>query len=106
MALSSKRPWVVTWPDVEEVLVHWVKHMEEKGETVNGPMLRVKREWFEKQMDVLENERLTGDGWVANFCSAYKIKEFRRHGEVIDGTSMSRVCFHLPLQIAAWPPSR
>ena len=32
-------------------------------------------------MDVLENERLTGDGWVANFCSANKIKEFRRHGE-------------------------
>ena len=42
-------------------------------------MLHVKRERFEKQMDVLENERLTGDGWVANFCSAYK--EFRRHGE-------------------------
>ena len=81
MALSSKCPQVVTWPDVEEALVHWVKHMEEKGETVNGPMLHVKRERFEKQMDVPENERLTGDGWVAIFCSAYKINEFRRHGE-------------------------
>ena len=28
MALSSKRPQVVTRPDVEEALVHWVKYME------------------------------------------------------------------------------
>ena len=41
-ALSSKRPRVVTRPDVERALVLWVKHMEEKGETVNGPMLQVK----------------------------------------------------------------
>ena len=41
-ALSSKRARVVTRPDVERALILWVKHMEEKGETVNGPMLREK----------------------------------------------------------------
>ena len=41
-ALSSKRVRVVTHPDVERVLFLWVKHMEEKGETVNGPMLVAK----------------------------------------------------------------
>ncbi|KAG2355869.1 hypothetical protein BDR07DRAFT_1244590, partial [Suillus spraguei] len=38
-ALSSKRPRVVTRPDVEWALLTWVKHMEIKGDTVNGPML-------------------------------------------------------------------
>jgi len=41
-ALSSKRIWVVTRPDVEDALVLWVKHMEEKNEHVTGPMLVVK----------------------------------------------------------------
>ncbi|KAG2358632.1 hypothetical protein BDR07DRAFT_1337500, partial [Suillus spraguei] len=35
-ALSSKRPHVVTRPDVERALLTWVKHMEIKGDTVNG----------------------------------------------------------------------
>jgi hypothetical protein len=38
-ALSSKHPHVVTRPDVEQALFIWVKHMEIKGDTVNGPML-------------------------------------------------------------------
>ncbi|KAF8223097.1 hypothetical protein L208DRAFT_1085398, partial [Tricholoma matsutake] len=41
---SSKHPHVVTRPDVERALILWVKHVEEKGETVNGPMLKVKQE--------------------------------------------------------------
>jgi len=36
--------------------------MKGKGETVNGPMLRAKREKFEKEFDVPEEERLQGDG--------------------------------------------
>lgn len=106
MALSSKHPRVVAQPDVEEALVHWVKHMEEKGETVNGPMLRVKRERFEKQMDVLENERLTGDGWVANFCSAYKIKEYRRHGEAgsVDLAGVATECIRVQKKFANVAP--
>lgn len=42
MALSSKHPRVVTRPDVERALILWVRSMEEKGETVTGPMLCVK----------------------------------------------------------------
>ena len=77
-----------------------------KGETVNGPMLRVKRERFEKQMDVLENERLTGDGWVANFCSAYKIKEFRRHGEAgsVDLAGVATECIRVQKKFANVAP--
>jgi hypothetical protein len=46
-ALSAKRAHIVTWPDVEKALVLWVKHMEEKGETVTEPMLVVKCEKYE-----------------------------------------------------------
>jgi len=35
-ALSYKRPGIVTRPDVEHALVLWVKHMEEKRETIKG----------------------------------------------------------------------
>ncbi|KAF9230639.1 hypothetical protein BU15DRAFT_91076 [Melanogaster broomeanus] len=44
-------------------------------------MLREKRKRFEVQFEVPEASRLTGDGWIAPFCKAYKIKEYRRHGE-------------------------
>jgi len=94
-ALSSKRARIVTRPDVERALVLWIRHMEEKGETVTGPMLKEKRRKFEEQLDVPEQEQLQGDGWVAPFCRAYGIKERRRHGEAgskdrwnIDETSL------------------
>jgi hypothetical protein len=80
-ALSLKRPRIVTRPDVERALILWVRHMEEKGETVNGPMLKAKRLKFEEQFDVPEAECLSGDGWIAPFCKAYGYKERRRHGE-------------------------
>ncbi|KAG2088146.1 uncharacterized protein F5147DRAFT_587762, partial [Suillus discolor] len=43
-ALPSKRPRIVTKPaDVERASIFvWIKHMESKWETVNGPMLRAK----------------------------------------------------------------
>ena len=41
-ALSSKRPRIVTHPDVERALYLWVLHMEEEKEMVNGPMLHEK----------------------------------------------------------------
>ncbi|KIJ26625.1 hypothetical protein M422DRAFT_191970, partial [Sphaerobolus stellatus SS14] len=80
-ALSGKRPRVVTSPHVERALVLWVKHMEEKGEVVNGPMLITKRAMFEERFGIPEKERLKGDGWVGSFRQAYGLKEHRRHGE-------------------------
>ncbi|KIJ48341.1 hypothetical protein M422DRAFT_162554 [Sphaerobolus stellatus SS14] len=80
-ALSSKRARIVTRPDVDRSLYLWLKHMEEKGEIVNGPMLVAKRARFEAALDVPEAERLTGDGWLKSFTKAYNIKEFMRHGE-------------------------
>ncbi|KAF4616738.1 hypothetical protein D9613_008852 [Agrocybe pediades] len=80
-ALSSKRPRVVTRPDVEKALFAWVKHMEAKSQTVNGPMLKEKRQRFEELFNVPQEERLTGDGWIRSFCKAYNIRERRRHGE-------------------------
>ena len=79
--LSSKRPRVVTQPDVDRALVLWVRHMEGKGETVNGPMLMTKRHHFEDLFNVPENEKLKGDAWLSSFCRAHKMKEHRRHGE-------------------------
>ncbi|KAH9044898.1 hypothetical protein EDB83DRAFT_2553854 [Lactarius deliciosus] len=31
--------------------------------------------------NVPEKEQLSGEGWVSSFCKAYKLKEYRRHGE-------------------------
>ncbi|KAF9220388.1 DDE-domain-containing protein [Gyrodon lividus] len=80
-AFSLKRPHIVTRPDIERALVLWVQQMENKGETVSGPMLQEKRSRFEEEFDVPENERLPGDGWIASFCKAYGIQEHKRHGE-------------------------
>ncbi|KIK83360.1 hypothetical protein PAXRUDRAFT_14622 [Paxillus rubicundulus Ve08.2h10] len=80
-ALSSKRPRVVTSPAVELALIHWVQHMEAKGETATGPMLREKRRRFEGELQVPEKERLLSEGWLQSFCKTYKICEHRQHGE-------------------------
>ena len=55
--------------------------MEEKGESVTGPMLREKHKQFEELMNILEEQRFTGNGWIYPFCKAYKIKEYQQHGE-------------------------
>ena len=80
-ALSSKWPWVVTRPDVEEALVKWVHLMEGKNKQVSGAMLQAKRGQFEDLFEVPEEERLTGPGWIGSFCRTYGIKEHRKHGE-------------------------
>jgi len=81
-ALSSKRPRIVTRPDVERALYLWFLHMQNaKGEIVTGPMLREKRSRFEDKFQVHEKERLLGEGWLHSFCKTYNIREHRRHGE-------------------------
>lgn len=57
-ALSGKRLRVTTCPDVERCLILWVNHMRQRGEVVNGHMLRVMRGKFVDDMQVPENERL------------------------------------------------
>lgn len=69
-ALSSKRPRIVTQPQVDQALILWVRHMEEKKETVTGPMLIAKRAQFEEQFGVPEEERLSGEGWLPSFLRA------------------------------------
>jgi hypothetical protein len=36
---------------------------------------------FEEAMDVPEDERLPGPGWIQSFCHAHKLKEIQKHGE-------------------------
>lgn len=67
-ALSTKKARVVTRPDVEKALVLWVRHMEEKLEHVTGAMLVAKREQYERDMDVPEEERMRSEGWLPKFC--------------------------------------
>ncbi|KIJ49970.1 hypothetical protein M422DRAFT_160583, partial [Sphaerobolus stellatus SS14] len=80
-ALSSKRPRIVTQPEVDRSLYLWVLQMEGKGETVNGAMLEAKRAVFEEKFNIPMERRLNSNGWLRSFCQAYKIKEYRRHGE-------------------------
>ena len=69
-ALSSKQPRIVTRPDVDRALWLWVQHMEQKREVIYSAMLVAKRAVFEEALDVPEDERLTGPGWVQSFCWA------------------------------------
>ena len=55
--------------------------MEMKGEQTNGQMLKEKQSRFEVLFNVPDEERLSGDGWIASFCRAYKIREQRHHCE-------------------------
>ena len=80
-ALSAKRRRIVMRPDIEEAPVKWVQQMENKNEHVTGAMLQEKRLRFENLLEVPEEERLTGEGWVTSFKKAYKLREIRRHGE-------------------------
>ena len=97
-AFSGKRVRIVTRPDVKRALFLWVKHLEEKGETVSGPMLQVKRGKFEKALNVPESEQLKARGGLVHFAKrewhfcnhlnvkdlpkfSHQIKEYRRHGE-------------------------
>ena len=60
----------------------WFRHLnDEKGEVASGPMLYEKRAEFEKALNIPEEERLTGKGWIPPFCRAYKIHQICRHGE-------------------------
>jgi hypothetical protein len=70
-AASAKRPRVVTNPMVEQCLVAWQKAMQAKGEIVSGPMLVEKRKRFEELLQVPEEERLKGAGWLQPFLRAY-----------------------------------
>src|SRR5258706_14507026 len=69
-ALSSKRPRIVTRPDVDRALWLWVRQMEQKREVVSNKMLIAKRAVFEEELNVPEDERLPGVGWVQSFCHA------------------------------------
>ncbi|KAJ4471440.1 hypothetical protein J3R30DRAFT_3709880 [Lentinula aciculospora] len=67
MALSSKRPYTVTSPQVEEALVLWQKSMEAKNENITGAMLVVKRAWFEQEFNIPDQQHLRSAGWVQAF---------------------------------------
>ena len=103
-ALSSKRARIVTRPDVERALILWVRHMEGKGETVSGPMLKEKRKRFEQQFEVPKKECLLGDGWIAPFCHAFGIKECHRHGEAgsVDLEGVETECKHVGMILATY----
>ncbi|KAF9227042.1 hypothetical protein BS17DRAFT_793639 [Gyrodon lividus] len=59
--------YIVTHSGVERALFLWVKHMEGKGE--------------QELFNVSNEEQLSGEGWLAPFCCAYKICEHCWHGE-------------------------
>ena len=80
--------------------------MKGKGETVNRKMLCEKCAQFEKEFNVHEESRLTGDGWVVSFCKAYKIKEYWRHGEAgsVDKDAIADKQARLQKVLSTFPP--
>ncbi|RXW12862.1 hypothetical protein EST38_g12993 [Candolleomyces aberdarensis] len=82
VGVSAKQEQVVMAPDVDQALLLWVKRMEEKWETINGPMLMVKRQHFKEEFGIPENHRLSGIGWIPGFFRAWGLKEYSLHGEV------------------------
>ncbi len=59
-ALSSKRPHIITRPDVDRALWLWVQHMEQKREVVNSRMLIAKRVVFEGAIECPRRPRPGG----------------------------------------------
>lgn len=62
---------VVTCPEVDQALRLWQQDMQNKGEVVTGPMLVEKRKRFEELLNVSEEDRLTGVGWLTSFKRTY-----------------------------------
>jgi hypothetical protein len=82
--LSRSRAWVVVCPEVDRALVLWQKHMEEKGELATQVMLQVKRQWFEKAMNIPEDQRLgANNGWVQSFCKMCVMIEYQEELRLI-----------------------
>jgi hypothetical protein len=69
-ALSAKRVRIVTHPLVDKALLQWQQAKEEHGESVTGPMLFEKRRRIEDLLDVPEDQRLVGTGWLQSFLRA------------------------------------
>jgi hypothetical protein len=105
-ALSGKRPRAVVRPDVERALILWIRHMENKGETVTGLMVKEKRRRFEDEFQVPETERLSGNSWIQRFCAAYKIREHRRHGEAgsVNLEAVEAECMRCQQLLARYAP--
>jgi hypothetical protein len=80
-ALSCKRPCIVTRPDVDWALWLWVQQMDQKGEVVNSRTPLAKWEVFGEAMNVPEDKRFPGPGWIQSFCHVHKLKEIQKHGE-------------------------
>jgi DDE superfamily endonuclease len=70
--------------------------MDRKGEVVNSRMLLAKWEVFEEAMNVPDDERLPGPGWIQSICHAHKLKEIRKYGEAgsvdIETVKKERAC--------------
>jgi len=67
---------------VERALILWVCHLaDSKGEIVTGPMLQEKHVRFEALLNVPDDQRLLGDGWVTSFYKTYKLKKQWQHRE-------------------------
>jgi hypothetical protein len=69
-ALSMKRARVFTCPEVDAALSLWARDMEEKRRTVTGAMLVEQRKRFEAALNIPEERRLTGTGWLDSFKKA------------------------------------
>ena len=123
LALSSKRARIVTRLDVEEALQLWVQHMEQKRETVTGPILVEKCAQFEDALKVPECKRLQSDGWVQKFLrtwvqnatkynqitysmTRYNLKEYRRHGEAasVNLKAVKREQVRVAKRLEKYPP--
>ena len=122
-ALSSKWARIVMWPDIEEALWLWVQHMEQKWETVTGPILVEKCARFEDALKVPECERLRSDGWVQKFLQVwvqnatkynqitysmtrYNLKEYWRHGEAasVNLKAVKREQVRVAKRLEKYPP--
>ena len=57
--------------ELEWALVLWNKQMEDKWETVTGPMLQEKHKRFEEAFNVPEDECLNSDWWIPSFCKVW-----------------------------------
>ncbi|KIN96153.1 hypothetical protein M404DRAFT_70607, partial [Pisolithus tinctorius Marx 270] len=68
-------------------------------------MLQEKQKWFKDEFNIPNEKCLHGEGWIAPFCKAYKIKEYQQHGEAgsIDPSTVDSEWAHVQKVLATFP---
>lgn len=71
------------WPILDEALFEWQNRLVEQGQSITGPLIRMKAIQLWKQIDAYKHlpQPIFSDGWLTGFKKRYSISWHTFHGE-------------------------